>query len=399
MKVCGIVAEYNPFHNGHRFHIEQTRRAGATHIVAVMSGNFVQRAEPAIISKFERARLAILGGADLVIELPVQYSISSSERFANGAVALLEALGCVDEISFGSEVGNIASLRAAADAVCDKDVIALTRQFYETGLSYPAARETVVEKLYGEEISAILRTSNNILGVEYIKALRERDSKIEPITFRREGAAHDSDKAEGAFASARMLRDEIIHGEDIINYVPFETKLALEKAYSEGKQSGGLEALSQAILFSIRTLNRDELSLLPDCADGLGSRIYNAAAESGDLEEIFNIAKTKRYTMSRVKRAALYALLGIDASYFFEPPYIRILAIGRNAQELLNRAGKTRTLPMSGSIKELSKTSENALKTAKLEAHATDIYNLSLVKPASRGRDYTVPIFKEGDTP
>lgn len=395
MKVCGIVAEYNPFHNGHRFHIEETRRAGATHIVAVMSGNFVQRAEPAVISKFDRARLAILGGADLVIELPVQYAVSSSERFARGAVALLEALGCVDEISFGSEAGNIASLRAAAKAVSDKDVIELTRQFYETGMSYPAARENVVEKLYGKDISEVLRTSNNILGVEYIKALDELKSKIEPITFRREGASHDSDESEGGFASARMLREEVRRGADIINYVPFETKLAMETAASEGKLSGGLDALSQAILFSLRTMSREELSELPDCGDGLGSRIYNAAAESGDMGEIFDIAKTKRYTMSRVRRAAIYALLGIDASYFFSPPYIRIMAIGRNAQELLNRIGKTHTLPMSVSLKELSKQCENAFKTAKLEAHATDIFNLSLYKPASRGRDYTVPVFKE----
>ncbi len=395
MKVCGIVAEYNPFHNGHQFHIDETKRLGATHVVAVMSGNFVQRSEPAIISKFERARLAVLGGIDLVVELPVQYATGSSERFATGAIQILNSLGCVDEVSFGSECGDIDRLNEAVAAVADKDVLDLTRQLYETGVSYPAAREMVVERLYGKEVSALLRTSNNILGIEYIKVLNKLKSNMKPITFRREGSSHDGEDTDGYFASAKLLREEVRKGVDIINYVPFQTRLSLETACSQGHLSGGIEALSQAILFSLRTMTKEDMNALPDCADGLGNRLYNATSKFSDVFEIMNEAKTKRYTMSRVRRAVLSSLIGMDESYYFDPPYIRILALGRNGEELLNKIGKTKKLPMSHSLKELSKQGENALRTAKLEAHATDIYNLSLPRPALRGRDYSMPLFKE----
>ncbi len=418
MKVCGIVAEYNPFHNGHLYHIEETKRRGATHVVAVMSGNFVQRAEPAIISKFERARLAALGGVDLVVELPVQYAAGSSERFARGAVALLDALGCVESMSFGSECGDMALLQKGADAALDPDVIELTRGFYETGMSYPAARERVAKKLYGKAVGEVLRRPNNILGVEYLKALRELGSPIEPVTFRREGADHDGEEVNGLFASAKFLREEVRSGADVINYVPFETKLALERALAQGKLSGGLDALSQAVLFRLRTMTDAELRALPDCGDGLGDRLYKATRSYSDLNEILAAAKTKRYTMSRVRRAVISALLGVEGGDYFPPPYIRLLAVGRGGKELLGTIGKTRRLPMSESLRTLMREGErlqraarktkepteesrtmlrdgeNMVRCAKLEAHATDIYNLSLVKPAARGRDFTAPLFK-----
>ncbi|MEA5051637.1 MAG: nucleotidyltransferase family protein [Oscillospiraceae bacterium] len=419
MNVCGIVAEYNPFHNGHQYHIEQARRAGATHIVAVMSGNFVQRAEPAIISKFERARLAALGGADLVVELPVQYATGSSERFARGAVSLLAALGCVDSISFGCECADLPLLRQTADAVCDEDVARLTKAFCETGMSYPAAREKVVEKLYGEQISAVLRTPNNILAVEYLKALRALQSGMAVLPVAREGVLHDDERMAGLFASAKSLREQVRAGVDIINYVPFETKLALDKAGADGKLSGGLESLSQAILFRLRTMTQQELEALPDCADGLGDRLYRATQECGELGAVMETAKTKRYTMSRVRRAVVCALIGISESDFFPPPYIRLLAVGRYGEELLTKIGKSKKLPMSQSLlallrdgegmqqvgrahgenaagedDEVARSGARMVRCAQLEAHATDIYNLSLDRPAVRGRDYTARFFK-----
>ncbi|MEA4912914.1 MAG: nucleotidyltransferase family protein [Oscillospiraceae bacterium] len=419
MNVCGIVAEYNPFHNGHQYQIEQIKKNGATHVVAVLSGSFVQRAEPAIVSKFERARLAVLGGADLVVELPVQYATASAERFAHAAVFLLRALGCVDTISFGSECGDLALLQRAADAIADADVVRLTREFCETGMPYPAAREKVVEKLYGEEVSAVLRSPNNLLGVEYLKALRLEKSRITPTTILREGAAHDKDETDGLFASAKFLREQVRAGADIINYVPFETKCALEKANADGKLSGGLEALAQAILFQLRTMTAEELRALPDCTDGLGDRLYTATQQYGELPAVLEAAKTKRYTMSRVRRAALCALLGIRPADYFDPPYIRLLAIGRYGEELLARIGKTKKLPMSASllsllrdgqrlqragkgnesdmtreVEEIVRDGREMERCARLEAHATDIFNLSLEKPAVRGRDFSTPLYR-----
>lgn len=395
MTVCGIVAEYNPFHNGHMYHANQSRKAGATHVVAVMSGCFVQRAEPAIISKFRRAEIAARCGADLVIELPVQYAIGSSERFAEGAVSILASLGCVDMLSFGSECADITALAQAAEAITDPRVVGLTRRKYEQGNNYPTARHAAAAEVYGRETAAILGTPNNLLAVDYIKALQSLGSKIEPYTIPRKSVAHDAVVVMDEFASASFLRREIAAGRDVSQFVPPPAAEVLSASKLTGSIGGGLKAIEPAVLLKLRAMKREQFEALPDCADGLGNRLYNAAAVSKSIDELYNTAKTKRYTMSRVRRAAACALLDIDTSYYFPPPYARILAIGPLGEQLLGAISKTTAIPVSHSIKKLIALDGNAEKTACAEIRATDIFNLTLRDILPTAQDYTEKLYIE----
>ena len=209
MKISGIICEYNPLHNGHLYHLEQVRRGGAEGIVAVMSGNFVQRGDAALLDKFTRARLAIEGGVDLVLELPVPYALAPAENFAIGGVALLTALGNVQEISFGSECGDIHLLSQAAQAcqVCKTDYADVMDDFLRSGYSYPEVLSQMVGQLYGEETAAVLRSPNNTLAIAYLNAIEEMDSPLQPMTIPRRGAGHNSSQpAPDGTASATYIR-------------------------------------------------------------------------------------------------------------------------------------------------------------------------------------------------
>ncbi len=396
MKVCGIVAEYNPFHNGHQFHIAQTKQAGATHVVIVLSGNFVQRAEPALLSKFERAKLAVLGGADLVLELPVQYAVGSSERFALGAVSILHALGCVDMLSFGSESGDLAALEIARQYVCEPAIQARIRALYEQGDNYPVARQQAVAERYGVRAARILSSPNNLLGIDYLKALCTLKSPIVPMTIPREAVAHDSDLAAGSFASAGLIRSAVKAGDDSSAYVPATTAKMIETLRRKQALSGGLESIERAVLYRLRGISRAAFCNLPDCADGLGNRLYNAAAAAGNLNELYETAKTRRYTMSRVHRAVVCAMLDIDNTFYFAPPYARILAIGTNGGELLERAAKSASIPISHSLITLRANGESCEKTANAEIRATDLFNLTLARVAPTAQDLTEKLYTRG---
>ncbi|MEG0751279.1 MAG: nucleotidyltransferase family protein [Oscillospiraceae bacterium] len=395
MTVCGIVAEYNPFHNGHLYLLDAARTNGASHIVAVMSGCFVQRAEPALADKFLRARTAALAGVDVVIELPVQFACASGERFASGAVELLEALGVVDMIAFGSGCGDIALLSGAAEAAGDARTLARTKGLAENGICYPAARELAVREIWGEEFGDTLADSDNILAVEYLKALRSVDSHIAPFTVARAGGvAHDSEMISSRFASASFIRHAVRQGAEFAQYVPQSTFEELQKALRRGELSDGWAALERILLFKLRSMSAQNIAALPDAAGGLGERICRAAADASSAEELFETAKTRRYTMSRVRRVALCALLGVGERDFFAPPYARVLAIGERGEELLAAVSKRARLPLSHSFKTLSEMGENCKRTAELEAHASDIYALTERKIGAKGLDFTQKLFK-----
>ena len=224
MLVAGIVAAYNPFHNGHALHIEKTREphggCEATHVVAVMSGSFVQRGEPAILSKFDRARAALAGGADLVIELPVPFSLASAEGFARGAVSLLNALGCVDFLSFGSESGNLKSLQKAIKAMETERFASLLKYQLSLGISFAEAQQKAVAEIAGETTAFLLSTPNNTLGIEYLKALQQTRSNIKPFTVERPGSPHDGMTPIGHLASASYLRT-LLQSDRLLNALPY----------------------------------------------------------------------------------------------------------------------------------------------------------------------------------
>lgn len=393
MVVSGIVAEYNPFHNGHLYHIEETKRRGATHIVAVMSGNFVQRAEPALIGKFDRARIAAQQGVDLVVELPVAYATASSERFAFGAVSVLDALGVVDTLSFGSEAGDAALLETAAEAVVDARVIRRTKQLTEIGESYPSARMKALEVFY-PHVSKLVAEPNNILGIDYIKALKKLDSRIQPLTIKRKDTAHDGEETGEHIASASRIRDIVLQRGGFSRFVSREMELTLLDATIAGRLSGGMERIESAVLMKLRGMEREEMHLLPDADSGLGDRLYNASRTAGSIVELYDLTKTKRYTMSRVRRAVLSAVLDITEEDYTSIPYVRLLAIGEKGEELLRAMRKRCLLPVSHSLQELISLKGIAAETAKRESRATDIFSLTLQKRAPAGEDFTTKLFK-----
>ncbi|MDE6518941.1 MAG: nucleotidyltransferase family protein [Ruminococcus sp.] len=375
MKINGIVCEYNPFHNGHSYHISETRKNGATHIIAVMSGNFVQRGDVAVLDKFTRAELAVKSGVDLVVELPVAYCLSSAEIFARGAVYLLDSLGVVDEISFGSECGNIDRLVFAmnkADEVAESKVM---RELMGAGMTYPRALSTVLDV----ETAELIAEPNNILAVEYLKALKYFNSAIKPFTVKRAGASHDSMNISDGFASASYIRENI---ESADNFVPEIWADALKNDIAL------LKRLERLILYKVRTVSDEELSVVNDISGGLVQRIYGN--NSASLENMLESVKTKCFTMARIKRVLLSMLIGItknDATIL--PPYVRVLAFNEKGREILALTKKSKKIPIGTSLAKLGRLNADAQRYAEIESTATDIYSLAFENILQANTDYT----------
>ena len=388
MKISGIICEYNPFHNGHKYHIDATRKNGATHIVAIMSGNFVQRGDVAIMDKFERSKLAVQCGVDLVVELPVAYSLSTAETFARGAVHLLNSLGCVRELSFGSECGDLPLLLAAVQASKDFSNSEELRALLEGGMSYPSALSQLVEKRYGKQVADIFQGANNELAVEYIKAISHHKARISPFTITRKSALHDGDEKTSEYASASFIRKSIAEGTDFSDLVPPETVKAIFEALKSGKFAR-VEFLDRMLLYRLRTATLEEIAELPDVGQGLENRIF-AAKGSCTMNELFTQIKTKRYTLARIRRILFNLFIGIKASDLEElPPYGRILATNERGFEILSEAKGKATIPFGTSLSKLGDISDTAERFAELESRSTDIYSLACKKIQPSGVDYT----------
>ncbi len=384
MKTAAVICEYNPFHYGHKYQLDKTREAGATHIVAVMSGNFTQRGDLAVFDKYERAKTAIQNGADLVLELPTVFSLSAAEGFAKGAVEIINALGCVDMLSFGSECGDIAALKEAAGA---SEYAIHTEEFKELmrkGASYPAALSQTMKLFYTDDVCDVLSAPNNTLAVEYIKALDNIGSGIEPITVPRSGADHDSDNEESAFASASLIRKKILAGEDYSAFAP-----VINATHTD------IRRLETAILAMLRSMRLSDFDCVYDCAQGLAERLYKASRKAGSLEELYFLTKTKRFTLARIRRAVLCSFLGIDKKQLKEPiAYIRILGMNSRGREILSAAKCV--LPIDTSLKALTKHSKEAHRQGAFEEYCGDIYSLAFPKPRPCGYEYTAkPIIIE----
>ncbi len=385
MKTAAIISEFNPFHNGHRYLIEQTRANGATHIAAVMSGNFVQRGDVSVYDKFTRTKTALENGVDLVIELPERISLTAAEGFGKGAVEIISSLGCVDMLSFGSECGDLAALREASGAI---EYAVHTNEFSEfivRGKSYPAALSETIRQYYTEDVAETIACPNNTLAIEYLNALDNTGSKIEPFTVKRFGAAHDSDNSTyPGFSSGSALRNLIHMNEDYSAYAP-----------PVDAPTANLSRLERAILSSLRTMTAEDFDCIYDCANGLGARLHKAARSACSLNELYFLTKTKRYTLARIRRAVLCGFLGIDRRFALEKPaYIRVLGMNARGREILSAANCT--VPIDTSLKALSKKSRDAARQANFTARCTDIYSLCFEKPLPCGRDFTAaPIILE----
>ena len=329
----GIVCEYNPFHLGHRKQIDSIReKFGAnTGIICAMSGNYVQRGHPAVFDKTIRAEAAIRCGADLVVELPVTTSLSSAEGFAAGGVAVLSRL--CDGLCFGAETADLRQLLGTAEALLSEDFPKLLRRELDTGRSFPAARQAALEKMGLP--GAILESPNNILAVEYCKAILRQSSPMQPLPIFREGSYH-AKEADFENPSAASLRIRLQNGLEISEYLPEPAGRVFA-----GAPIHTLEAGQRAVLSRLRTMEDAEFEVLPFGSEGLWRKLMRESRTQATLEAIASAVKSKRYTRSRIDRMILCAFLGITAQTLEAAiPYVRVLAFNDRGREILNGAKK-----------------------------------------------------------
>lgn len=352
MRTAGIVAEYNPYHNGHRYQLSLLRARGFTHLVVVMSGNLVQRGEPALFSKWVRAEAALRCGADLVLELPACCAISSAERFSYGAVFLLNALGSVDALCFGAESADQAVLQELA-SVCLSLQTEQLAPYLKQGLSFPAARQQAVATLLGPEKAALLKQPNNILGIEYCKALQLMQSDMIPLPILRAGAGHDKAAQEGTITSASHLRQLLRQKKDAVRFFPEQLALLYQQAIADGFYTTP-ERLFPVLLAAISREAPEALARYSDCGDGLARRLWESAKTARSLEELYFGAKTKWLPLSRIRRAVYAAAVGIPTGFPAAPPYLRVLGANSRGRELLKLAGQNESLPIFHSFAKLS---------------------------------------------
>ena len=359
MSVIGIVGEYNAFHYGHKHHIAETKRLLGEDcpVVCAMSGDFIQRGEAAVYSKFARAEAAVRSGVDLVLELPPAWALSSAEGFARGAVGLLGSIGVVTHLSFGSECGEVEPLETLAEILLDPLIGADIRRELEAqeGIPFAAARQRAVAKRAGE-LSGQLETPNNILAVEYIKAVYEQGLSIKPVTVQRFGSGHDK-MSESGHKSAAEIRRALANGADISASVPGSAYEIYRREDKLGRGPVLMENLESAMISRLRMLPDSAFAALPDAGEGLNNRLARAAREESGLDAVIAAAKSKRYALSRIRRMVMCAVLGISADMSREtPPYARVLAANARGCALLrDMDGKARipVITKPAAVKEL----------------------------------------------
>lgn len=394
MKTTAIICEYNPFHNGHMYQIQQARKNGATHVVAIMSGNFVQRGELALFDKHLRAEVAIKCGADLVLELPVPYCVSSAELFARGAVHIINSIGCVDSLSFGSECGDIELLKLASEAskqACDTQNF---KEFVSSGLSYPSAMQKVIKQNSGDDIANIFKSPNNMLAIEYIKALYNMGSNIMPETVERKSVDHDSHNSNDKFASASLIRKNVAEGQDISYYVPDSCFYSIEKAISDGIVTS-FSKLDSIIRYKILTTSKTEFEKIPDVNQGLIDRLIASAKKFTTVKDIISNTKTKCFTMARIRRVICYLLIGIKNSDFeILPPYARILGFNDKGIEILSMAKKTSLIPVLSSLSKLSQIGEPQRRFAQIDELSSQIFSMAVENEKYVKNEFLVQIKK-----
>ncbi|MDO4315675.1 MAG: nucleotidyltransferase family protein [Oscillospiraceae bacterium] len=377
-----MIIEYNPMHCGHLYLLEQTRaRLGAgTAVVGVMSGDFVQRGDFAVLRRHARAEAAVRSGVDLVLELPLPWAVSSAERFADGGVQVLAKTGLVTHLAFGSECGDAAALQEVAACLDSELYHAGLRRFLGEGMSFAACRQAVVGGILGETQAALLETPNNNLGAEYCKALLHHAPGIRPLTVPRRGDAHDTPVWEGGNPSATAIRKLLRSGER-------ERALALmapamgevyEKEEAAGRAPVFLENCERAVLARLRSMTEADFAALDEGREGLCNRLYGAGRAAVSLAEVLETAKTKRYAHARLRRMVLWAYLGLAPGEFPEKvPYLRVLAANETGRALLARMRGSASVPVLTKPNHVRRLDGDAQALFALEARAADLYALA----------------------
>lgn len=387
LSVTGIISEFNPLHTGHALLLKKAKERGT--VVAVISGNFVQRGDLAILEKRIRARAALICGADLVLELPAAYSMSTAQNFALGGVSALKAAGC-DALLFGSESGDIRELTAACEILKAKEFPEKLNAYLATGMTFAAARERAACDMGLKR--GVLSGANNNLAVEYLAAAGNIGADFEFVTLKRQGAGHDSPEVSGGYASASLLRERLLSGDyDFCReYIPENVFSLLEPS-----NIADIRRIESAVLAVLRTRTLSELKSLPDISEGLENKLFSAIRVATDLKDLYNRVKVKRYTLARIRRLALSAFIGLDSTFFMKPPpYIRVLGFNERGMALLKKKSANSAVPVVTRVSEIKKLSEPALKLFETECRATDLFALALPTPAPCGLEYTSKIIK-----
>ena len=402
-KVIGIIAEYNPFHNGHLYHLQKSlQMTHSSYSVAVVSGNFTQRGSTSLVDKWAKTEIAIKNGIDLVLELPLLYSISSAENFAEGAIKILDSLKVIDYLSFGSESGDISTLNMIADILYKEPKAYKNILSHELskGLSFPKARENAL-LMYLNDIrrfSNVLSSPNNILGIEYLKALKKLKSPITPITVERYNAGYHDTTYNGNVASATAIRNIVKNnGWDILRKViPENTFSTLIENIKVGHVVPDLSVFEKQIIYNLRQMSIPQIAELPDVSEGLENAIKNTANSCNSVVEFLNIIKSKRYTNTRIQRILLYALLGITKKDIAlskkAMPYIRVLGFNNKGKYLISEIAKANPkLEIITSVKKYMDTSNNKNSKYLLEKDiwATNVYTIGYEYDSWNNLDYT----------
>ena len=402
MNILGLVVEYNPFHNGHLYHLLKSKEiTKATHTVAIMSGNFLQRGEPALFDKYTRARAAVENGVDLVIELPTLFACQSAEIFSHGAVATLNSLNCINSICFGSEVGDIEILYTISKILVNEpnEFKTSLKRYLNDGILFPTARSNALFDYINEnnlvdiskdELLSILNSSNNILGIEYIKSLLKLKSNIKPYTITRINSEYNSESIDSSICSATAIRKALKNTDD----VSFASKVVPLPTYNilntniEKNFNPIFDEMFFDILSSIILRDSNELDKYFDVNEGIENKIYQSIFTSSNLEELHSLVKSKRYTLTKIKRTLNNILLGItkddmalvkDMNYI---PYIRVLAFNDKGREILKTIKNNSEINIINKFSKISFAIDDAkFKTLiDYDIKASNIYNMIYYK-------------------
>lgn len=390
MSKIGIIAEFNPLHSGHEYLIKEAKKLGT--VVCVISGNFVQRGDTAICDKGIRAMSALKAGADVVIELPVLWSMSTAQNFALGGISALMYSGC-DTVIFGSECGNIEKLKKTADILLSNEFSQKLKEYQDKNITFAAARQKCAEDLGAP--NGILEEPNNNLGLEYIIAAKKLGFNCEFKTISRKGAKHDSLKVD-EFVSASLLREKLKE-----NDFEFCKKYINPNILSllSNDNISDISKIDTAILSVLRTKTKEDFASLPDISEGLENKIFSASRVATNLKMLYNEVKVKRYTEARIRRLVLSAFLGFDNSFFMKPlPYIRILGFSNKGEKFLKENIRNSPVPIISRLADTEKLTADTKKVFEAECRATDLYALSLNNPLPCGLEYKRKIIKlKGD--
>ena len=382
MNITGIITEYNPFHNGHKFHLEESKKQTKSDgTICIMSGNFVQRGGPAIIDKWKRTEMALNNGVDLIIELPTFYAVSSAEFFAKGAVSILNSLNIVNNLFFGSEIGDAKSLSEIAKVLVSEDerFQNILKENLSLGLTFAKAREkSLIEYLNSSEINNIITSSNNILGIEYIKAILKLNSSINPVALKREGSNYNDKSLSQTFSSATSIREVLKNTsniEDLKNIIPLESYEVFSKLQEQDYRFTFEEEMFKYIKYKIQT-NCVNFNNLYEVTEGLDNKIIKEISSSNSLHEFILKIKSKRYTYSKISRILTHIYLGLDNDDFKDIAnennlYVRVLGFNKTGREILSLIKANSSIPL---ITKVPRFTNNPL--LKFDLQATACYSL-----------------------